>query len=81
MLFTQLISLKKLLVKYNKRNVQNPAVFFNPHMFSDGRWAVAIIFGEVPVVWGMDDILEYAKCSCPHSFFGVINGKIALFVQ
>ena len=81
MLFTQLITLKKKVDAYNKQIDRNPAVFHNPHMFSDGHWAVAIIFGYVPEGRAMADILEYTNVCCPYSFFGVVNGKITLFVQ
>lgn len=81
MLFKELIELKKLVDKYNQKVVGQKAQFFNPHMFRDGRWAVAIIFGEVPELSDTWETLDCCIYHALHAFWGVINGKITLFIQ
>lgn len=66
---------------YNRLAVGQKAEFFNPHMFSDGRWAVAIIFGANPELPAMWEILDNCTFHMHSAFFGVIEGKITLFIQ
>ena len=81
MLFTELIELKGLVDTYNRLNGARKAEFFNPLMFNDGKWAVAIIFGETPVLSEMWEIISRCNFHMLQAFWGQINGKITLFVQ
>lgn len=81
MLFQELRELKKLVEKYNRNAYGQKAEFFNPHMFQDGMWAVAIIFGKVPVLYDTWDIIANCYYHGHHAFWGQVQGKITLFVQ
>lgn len=81
MLFQELRELKKLVDQYNQKVVGKKAEFFNPHMFRDGRWSVAIIFSENPDLADMWAIVDNCFYHIHNAFWGVINGKITLFVQ
>lgn len=81
MLFSELRELKKLLDKYNERVAGEKAEFWFPHMFADGKWSVTIVFGKVPDLSVMWEILS--RCEFHHfkAFFGSLNGDTALFLQ
>ena len=81
MLFHELRELKVLVDKYNQIAYGQKAEFFNPHMFRDGAWSVAIIFGKVPILGEMHDIVACCLYHRHHAFWGVVNGKITLFIQ
>lgn len=81
MLFKELIEMKKIVDKNNNRAHGEKAQFFNPHMYRDGRWAVAIIFGEVPELSDTWEVLDSCIYHAHHAFWGAINGKITLFIQ
>lgn len=81
MLFQELIELKKLVDKYNQKVVGQKAEFFNPNMFRDGRWAVAIIFGKTPGLPEMWEILDNCTFHMHSAFLGTIGGDITLFIQ
>lgn len=81
MLFQELRELKKLLVKYNEHIAGEKAEFWFPHMYSDGMWSVTIVFGSVPELRDMSEILANCYYHNLRAFFGEMNGDIALFVQ
>lgn len=81
MLFQELREVKKLVDKYNQKVVGQKAELFNPHMYRDGRWAVAIIFGENPDLVDMWGVLDSCFYHMNNAFWGVISGKITLFIQ
>lgn len=81
MLFSELRELKKMVDNYNHLAVSQKAEFFNAHMFVDGMWAVTIIFGDVPELSDMWEILSSCNFHMLQAFWGNVNGKIALFVQ
>lgn len=67
--------------KYNHKAISQKAELFNPHMFRDGQWAVALIFGANPELSEMWVILDNCTFHMHSAFWGVINGKITLFIQ
>lgn len=81
MLFQELRELKKIVDKSNNHAHGEKTQFFNPHMYRDGRWAVAIIFGEVPELSDTWEVLDSCIYHALHAFWGVINGKVTLFIQ
>lgn len=81
MLFLELRQLKKLLDKYNEHIAVEKAEFWFPHMYADGKWSVAIVFGKVPTLSDMSEILAMCDYHNLQAFFGEMNGDIALFVQ
>ena len=81
MLFTELRELKKLVEKLNRQTFNGKVEFFNPHMYMDGQWAVAIIFGKVPILYDVWDIVANCYYHGHHAFWGQVQGKITLFVQ
>lgn len=81
MLFTELRDLKNLVVEFNALSPVTKAEFFNPHMFQDGQWAVVIVFSGIIGLDYSERLLSYCLSRSLHAFWGVVNGKIALFVQ
>ena len=73
--------MKKLLDKYNEHVAGEKAEFWFPHMFADGKWSVTIVFGKVPDLSSMWEILSRCNFLMLHTFFGEVNGDIALFIQ
>lgn len=81
MLFKELRELNKLVFCYNVSGVSEAAVFWHPHMFKDGYWAVTINFGHIPMLSKMWPILEYCEVHSLLAFWGEMNGSVALFLQ
>lgn len=81
MLFSELRELKELLVKYNERVPGEKAELWFPHMYADGKWSVTIVFGEVPDLSAMWEILSRCEFHGVQAFFGSMNEDIALFIQ
>lgn len=73
--------MKELLDKYNEHVAGEKAEFWFPHMFADGKWSVSIVFGKVPTLYDLWDILNCCYYHNLKAFFGEMNGDIALFIQ
>ena len=81
MLFQELRELEKLLDKYNERIAGEKAEFWFPHMYSDGKWSVTIVFNQNPILYEMSEMLASCYYHNLYAFFGQLNGDIALFIQ
>ena len=81
MQFKNLRRIKELIVNYNKRQVSEKAEFWFPHKYKDGQWSAWVIFGRCPELKEMWEILDYVGEWGLYSYFGELNGDIALFIK
>ena len=81
MQFKNLRRIKELITKYNRHQVSEKAELWFPIMFEDGQWSAWVVFGGHPELEEMWEILDYVGEWGLYSYFGQLNGDIALYIQ
>lgn len=79
--FKNLRELKKVVDAHNAHKYRKPVELFNPHMYADGMWGCALVFGKTVDDSEMSDFLLFLYGNGCRFFMGNLNEDMAFYVQ
>lgn len=74
-------ALKVMVDAYNKVHRLEKLELWFPHMYSDGKWAVDLVFGKHPDLEPIAPFLSFCLVNNLCAYFTNFNGDLAIHIQ
>lgn len=74
-------ALEAMVDSYNQGHPYEEFELWFPHMYSEGKWAVNLVFGKCPDLNTIAPFLSFCKANGLDAFFMIVHNSIALHIQ
>lgn len=74
-------ALKAMVDGYNQVHTDEKFELWFPHMYSDGKWAVDLVFGHYPDLNTIAPFLSFCQVNGLYAWFGSLNDDITIHIQ